>query len=319
MSAPVSSVRPKIGLYLPLWESPASRNTAALRWTEIRAMARAAEDASFDSIWLPDEVLLSENFLYDGAPAAGVWEGWSMLSAIAATTRRVDLGHLVIANTFRNPALLAKMAETVDEISGGRLVLGLGSGGDNAGQRAFGNPWERRVARFEEAVQIIVPLLREGRVDFAGEFYTVRECELRPRGPRPAGPPILIASLANGPRMMRLTAQYADRWHGLLAFGRSAADEVPPLRAALDAVCATVGRDPATLTRTVSVEVSFPELDSRVTVFGQPIRGSTEEIASAFWAFADEGISHLMLVLSPATLAPIEALGRVIELMNRGR
>ena len=191
--------------------------------------------------------------------------------------------------------------------------------GPSTEHRAFGIPWERPVARFEEALQIIIPLLREGRVDFAGEFYTIRECELRPRGPRPAGPPILIASLANGPRMMRLTAQYADMWHGLLAFGRSAADEVPPLRAALDVVCANVGRDPATLTRTMSVEVSFPDMDPRATVFGQPIRGSTEEIASAFWAFADEGISHLMLLLSPATLAPIEAIGRVIELMDRGR
>jgi alkanesulfonate monooxygenase SsuD/methylene tetrahydromethanopterin reductase-like flavin-dependent oxidoreductase (luciferase family) len=318
MSVRVSSVRPKIGLYVPVWESPASRNTPALRWTEIQAMVRAIEDAGVDSIWLPDELLLPENTPFEGEPARGVWEGWSTLSAIAATTRRVELGHLVTANTLRNPALLAKMAATVDEISGGRLVLGLGAGGGD-GQRAFGSPWERPVARFEEALQIIIPLLREGRVDFAGEFYTIRECELRPRGPRPAGPPILIASAVNGPRMMRLTAQYADLWHGFLAYGRSVADEVPPLRAALDGVCANVGRDPATLTRTLSVEVSFPDLDPRATVFGQPIRGSTEEIASAFWAFADEGISHLMLMLSPATLAPIEAIGRVIELMDCGR
>jgi alkanesulfonate monooxygenase SsuD/methylene tetrahydromethanopterin reductase-like flavin-dependent oxidoreductase (luciferase family) len=242
-----------------------------------------------------------------------------MLSAIAATTRRVELGHLVTANSFRNPALLAKMADTVDEISGGRLVLGLGAGGSQYGHRAFGIPWERPVARFEEAVQIIIPLLREGRVDFEGEFYTIRECELRPRGPRSAGPPILMASLQNAPRMTRLTAQYADMWHGLLVFGRSAADAVPPLRATVDAACANAGRDPATLTRTMAVEVAFPAMDPGATVFGQPIRGSTEEIAAACWAFADEGISHLMLLLSPATLAPLEAIGRVIELMDRGR
>src|SRR5215207_2815124 len=202
MSVRVSSVRPKIGLYLPVWESPASRNTPALRWTEIQAMARATEDAGFDSIWLPDELLFPENLPFEGEPSRGFWESWSILSAIAATTRRVDLGHLVIANTFRNPALLAKMADTVDEISGGRLVLGLGAGGTEYGHRAFGIPWARRVARFEEALQIIIPLLREGHVDFAGEFYTIRECELRPRGPRPAGPLILIASIANAPRKM---------------------------------------------------------------------------------------------------------------------
>jgi alkanesulfonate monooxygenase SsuD/methylene tetrahydromethanopterin reductase-like flavin-dependent oxidoreductase (luciferase family) len=254
-----------------------------------------------------------------GDPPKGFWEAWSLLAAIAAVTRRVALGHLVTANTFRNPALLAKMADTVDEISGGRLILGLGAGDAEYQHHAFGFPWERRVARFEEALQIIAPLLREGRVDFQGEFYTLRECELRPRGPRASGPPILIGAVANAPRMLRLTAQYADMSHGLFVFGRSTPDQEPPLRDALDAACRGIGRDPASLTRTASVRVALDGPIGHMLETKEPIRGSVAEIAETFWKFADEGISHLMLVLSPETSEAIEQIGRVVQLMDRGR
>jgi alkanesulfonate monooxygenase SsuD/methylene tetrahydromethanopterin reductase-like flavin-dependent oxidoreductase (luciferase family) len=284
-----------------------------MRWPAIKAMARAAEDAGFDSVWMIDDLLLEDD------PPLGIWEGWSILTAVAACTQRVALGHVVTANTFRNPALLAKMVDAVDEISNGRLILGIGAGGLEYEHRAFGFPWERRVARFEEALQILVPLLREGRVDFQGDFYTVRECELRPRGPQAAGPPILIGALLNAPRMLRLTAQYADMWQASLAFGRSIPSEVPPLREAVDAACLQVGRDPASLVRTLMVSV---ELDGpRRYWLGaeEPIRGSVEEVAATLWAFADEGIAHLMLAVVPETLEAIEEIGRVIEIMDRGR
>jgi alkanesulfonate monooxygenase SsuD/methylene tetrahydromethanopterin reductase-like flavin-dependent oxidoreductase (luciferase family) len=130
---------------------------------------------------------------------ADVWEGWTMLSALAAATERVELGTLVTCSQFRNPALLAKMAVTVDEISGGRLTFGIGAGWNEPEFRAFGVPLDHRVGRFEEALQIIVPLLRDGHVDFEGQFYSARECELNPRGPRPSGPPILIGAMVPGP------------------------------------------------------------------------------------------------------------------------
>jgi alkanesulfonate monooxygenase SsuD/methylene tetrahydromethanopterin reductase-like flavin-dependent oxidoreductase (luciferase family) len=117
-----------------------------------------------------------------------VWEGWSLLAALTAATERVELGPLVSPAVFRNPALLAKMADAVDEISGGRLVLGLGAGWDAPEYAAFGYPTENRVDRFEEAFRIVAPLLRTGRVDFAGRYYRALGCELRPRGPRPTGP-----------------------------------------------------------------------------------------------------------------------------------
>jgi alkanesulfonate monooxygenase SsuD/methylene tetrahydromethanopterin reductase-like flavin-dependent oxidoreductase (luciferase family) len=311
MALPAARARPRLGLAIPPWEG--TRGRPALRWSEIQARAVAAEDAGIDSLWTCDDLL------WEGDPPIGFWEGWSLLAAIAAVTRRVELGLSVASNNFRNPALLAKMADTVDEISGGRLILGIGAGGVEFEHRAFGFPWERRVARLEEALQIIVPLLREGAVDFQGEFYTVRECELRPRGPRPSGPPILLASAKNAPRMLRLTAQYAGMWHAILAFGRSHPDEIPPLREAVDAACQAAGRDPVSLVRTAGVGVALD--GPAMTIFdgGEPIRGSIEEIASAFWAFADEGISHLMLHTSLETAAPIEKLGRVIELMDRGR
>jgi alkanesulfonate monooxygenase SsuD/methylene tetrahydromethanopterin reductase-like flavin-dependent oxidoreductase (luciferase family) len=315
MTSDRALVRPKIGLLLPQWDGQlfGPPEPPAPRWSELQSMALAAEDAGIDSLWLVDDLL------FEGVPPRGFWEGWSLLAAVAAVTRRVEIGHLVTANTFRNPALLAKMADTVDEISGGRLILGLGAGGDEHEHRAFGFPWERRVARFEEALQIIIPLLREGRVDFQGEFYSIRECELRPRGPRTTGPPILIGALANAPRMLRLTAQYADMSHGFFAFGRSTPDQVPPLHDALDAACLRVGRDPASLARTAAVRVELDGPIGHMNAAEESIRGSVEDIAGTFWRFADEGISHLMLAMSPESQAAIEHIGRVIEMMDRGR
>ena len=272
VSGSVPGERPKIGLLVPHWEGQGDH--PPMRWPAMKAMARAAEDVGFDSVWMIDDLLL------EGDPPLGIWEGWSILTAVAACTERVTLGHIVTANTFRNPALLAKMVDAVDEISNGRLILGIGAGGLEYEHRAFGFPWERRVARFEEALHILVPLLREGRVDFQGEYYTLRECELRPRGPQATGPPLLIGALQNAPRMLRLTAQYADMWQAFLAFGRSVPDVVPPLRAAVDAACLKVGRDPATLARTLTVTVALDGPQRYYFGAEEPIRGSAEEIAS---------------------------------------
>ena len=132
----------------------------ASRYSELRDMALEAEHAGFDSIWLYDHFL----FAFDGHPIEGIWEGWTMMSALAEATRQVELGSLVLCNQFRNPAILAKMAVTLDEISNGRLILGEGAGWNQAEFDAFGIPFNRRVDRFEEALQIIAPLLKEGRV-----------------------------------------------------------------------------------------------------------------------------------------------------------
>ena len=124
------------------------------------------------------------------------------------TTSRIELGPFVACNSFRNPALLAKMAVTLDEVSDGRLVLGIGAGWHEPEYHAFGYPYDHRVGRFEEALQIIAPLLREGRVDFEGRYCQARDCEIAPRGTPAGWPPILIG--AQRPRMMRLAARFAD-------------------------------------------------------------------------------------------------------------
>src|SRR5690242_19737513 len=149
----------------------------------IRAVAQQAETDGFDSIWLADHLF----YRNPGQPTRGIWEGWTMLAALAEATQRVEIGTLVLCNSFRNPAILAKMATTVDEVSHGRLILGIGAGWNEPEYQAFGLPFDHRVDRFAEALQILRPLLREGHVDFMGHYYSARNCDDVPRGPRPGG------------------------------------------------------------------------------------------------------------------------------------
>jgi alkanesulfonate monooxygenase SsuD/methylene tetrahydromethanopterin reductase-like flavin-dependent oxidoreductase (luciferase family) len=252
------------------------------------------------------------------AKAEGVWEGWSILAALAATTTRVALGPLVACAGFRNPALLAKMATTVDEISGGRLILGLGAGWHEPEFAAFGYPFDHRVARFEEAVTIIHGLLRDGQVNFSGTYYQAKACELRPRGPRPAGPPILIGGA--GPRMLRTTARFADAWSrdfDALTAGappHSPAD-LASWRVTVDTACTAVRRDPATLERMAAVAVSLPGAPNPRW---EALTGSPAELAEGLRGYARAGFSHVQLWLDPSTEADIAAFGPVLELLDGG-
>jgi alkanesulfonate monooxygenase SsuD/methylene tetrahydromethanopterin reductase-like flavin-dependent oxidoreductase (luciferase family) len=325
----------KVGLVLPMGTAlprgaptwlATSYDGEVARWPDMLAFARMAEDAGFDSLWVVDHlhVRVPAVTAQFGRPVTpelerlepiGVWECWSLLAALAAVMRRVELGTIVSCTGYRNPALLAKIADTVDEISGGRLILGLGAGDYEDEHHTFGFRWDRRVTRFEEALAIILPLLRTGQVDFAGEYYSARDCELRPRGPRPAGPSVLIGSLGHGPRMLDLVARNADQWNGWLASSRSHPDVVAPLRDAVDTACVEVGRDPATLVRTLTIGVVF----DGETIFGaEPLTGSPEELAEAFRAFAREGIGHVQVWLNPMTMRGVEALAPVLELLDRG-
>lgn len=306
----------KVGLIVPQWTGSLGGDTP--RWKDTVAVARQAEEVGFDSLWVADDLLVR---FQEGEPV-GMWECWSLLSALAAATSRVELGTLVTCNNFRNPALLAKMADTVDEISGGRLILGLGAGGDPGEHRAFGFRWEHRFDRFEEALGIISGLLREGQADFVGKHYQVRGCELRPRGPRKKGPPVLIGTVTPGPRMLRLTAQYADLWNGWLAFGSSSPEAILPLRARLDDACEKIGRDPSTLVRTVAIGIALP--GHRLTfgpwdITSGALTGSPEELAAALLAFERQGISHVQVYLAPNTPTGIETFAPVLELHRRER
>lgn len=299
----------KVGLFLTPWIE--GSDGAVPRWADVRERAGLAEQAGFDSIWVSDHLLIQQN----GEPLGG-WEGWSQLAALGATIPRVEIGALVMCALWRNPALLAKMADTVDEISGGRLILGIGAGWHEPEFRAFGYPFDGRMARFEEALTIIKPLLRNGYVDVEGQHYKARDCELRPRGPRPAGPPLMIGALANRPRLLRLAAEYADMWNAWLAWADNTPGALPPLREAVDRACFAAGRDPATLSRSVSVQIDLPDALLNRDASARPLTGNPEELAEALRGFAREGVDHVQVVLNPNTIASIERFAPALAMLD---
>jgi alkanesulfonate monooxygenase SsuD/methylene tetrahydromethanopterin reductase-like flavin-dependent oxidoreductase (luciferase family) len=310
----------KVGLMLPTNEGWMAGGMA--RWDDLKSMARHAEAVGFDSLWLADHLLFE--FGEPGEPPCGMWEAWSILSALAAVTTRVELGSLVICTSFRNPTLLAKMADTLDEISGGRLILGLGAGYHEREYQAFGYPFDHLVGRFEEALRIIHTLLRVGKVDFHGRHYKAVACELRPRGPRDTGPPILVGTPARSPRMLRLTAQHADYWNGWSI--NQVDDRLVSVRRALDAACVKAGRDPATLQRTVTVLIDLPGSEKSPqagwvkryrSLFTPPAAGSSEKLASLLRGLGREGVCHAQVWLEPSTVAGIDAFAPVLELLDR--
>ncbi|MBV7332325.1 LLM class flavin-dependent oxidoreductase [Chloroflexi bacterium TSY] len=274
-------------------------------YAEIREMAQVVEAHGFDSIWLVDHLF----FRFEGEETAGIWECWTLLSALAEATERVELGTLVLCNPFRNPALLAKMAHTLDEVSQGRLILGVGAGWHQPEFDAFGFPFDRRVGRFEEALQIMKPLLQGEPVDFAGTHYQVQNCEITPLGPRTEGVPLLVASF--GPRMLRLTARYADQWNtAWLGDPQELGERLEGIQNA----CAEVNRDPTTLTITVGVSIAFPDLGETNTFAKEPLSGSTHELAQAFAAYEEAGVDHLPLNVSPYSLPALERVTAAIQL-----
>ena len=305
----------QIGVMMRTGRGQASGATdAPLRWRELREMARLAEDVGIDTLCVPDHLLFrtSGPVALPVGETRGNWECFSILSALAASTRRATLLTMVACTGFRNPALLAKVADTVDEVSDGRLLLGLGAGWHEPEYAAFGYPFDRRVARFEEALQIVVPLLRGETVTFHGQFYDADGAVLVPRGPRPSGPPIWIG--ARRPRMLGLVARYADAYHTDMlpdVDGTQAAEE---LFRAVDDACRAVGRDPATLARTSGAAIAVEGADE--VVGGPPAvcrRGSTEEIAEKLAAYAALGIRHFTFWLYPLSSKGIERLAPIVE------
>jgi probable F420-dependent oxidoreductase len=287
----------KIGVIVPAAASDSEGGRPS--WPAIRSFARAAEAHGLDSVWMYDHFFYKPT---DG-PIDGQLEAWTVVSAIAAATERVEIGTLVLCSSFRSPALVAKMAATADEVSGGRLILGLGAGWHDAEYDAFGFPKDRRVDRFEEALRIVVPLVRGETVTFEGRYHEARDAVLEPATTRRI--PVLVAAVR--PRMLRLTARYADAWNAAW-FG--APDE--RLRERLDDLDAALeaeGRDPATLERTVGVEVRDPERagpgeDGEDRSFG----GSVDELAEAIGAYEALGIDHLAVVLQPMDEASLDRL-----------
>jgi probable F420-dependent oxidoreductase len=300
----------RVGIQLPEVERE-------VRWPEYLAMARAAEDAGFDTIWLGDHLL----YRYGDGSTRGPWEVWTMLAAIAASTSRIRLGPLVAATAFHAPPMLAKLAATVDEISGGRLILGLGAGWNETEFRAFGFPFDHRISRFEEAFTIIRTLLRDGEIDFDGRFFQARNAVLKPAPARPGGPPLMIGSV--GPRMLEITMPHVDAWNVWYKdSGNSPAGMEPILRQVDDAARAA-GRDPSEIEKTSAVLVRLPGGTGRIMGDSgkgdvPPVEGPPAQIAARLREYADLGLAEVQLVVDPITVGSIEALGPVLQELDRG-
>jgi alkanesulfonate monooxygenase SsuD/methylene tetrahydromethanopterin reductase-like flavin-dependent oxidoreductase (luciferase family) len=302
----------KIGMYLPHWSTAMDGDPPT--WPDMVDAARTAEDVGLDSVW----VIGHHYVRFDRGDPWALWDPWSVLAGIAASTTRIEMGPLVSCTAYRHPALLAKAAAAVDEISAGRLILGLGGGYFDAEFRALGIPNDHRVARFSEAVAVIHELLRGGTVDHEGEHYQIHDFAMGLPRTRESGPPILIG--ASEPRMMRLTARYADLWNGWLSFSIDPIGDLRTMRRALDDACVEEGRDPHTLGRTVTVAAT---LLGRTMSFGpyemSPVGRETGAIAEALHGLEAEGVDHIQLCLAPATAEGIEAFAPVLEDLGRAR
>ena len=297
----------KVGVQLPEVER-------VVRWPELRSMIETAERIGLDSIWVGDHLLYRDREVEPVAP----WEAWTQLAAIAAITERVQLGPLVAATSFHNPAMLAAKASAIHEVSGGRLILGLGAGWNEDEYTAFGFPFDRRVSRFEEAFTIIRSYLQEGRADLEGEFYSVRDLPRLPAPERP-GPPLMVGSM--GPRMLEITLPHVQAWNAWFAWFDNTVEGYLPLRDRVDDACRAVGRDPAEVERTLALLVAFAGALERKAGRGgelepDAISGDAQTLAPTLRAFADAGVGHVQLVLDPITVESIEALAPTLAALD---
>ena len=280
-------------------------------------MAQAAEAVGLDSVWVGDHLL----YRYPDAPPRGPWEAWSMLAALAAVTRRVEIGPLVACLNFHNPAVLAKVAATVDDISGGRLILGVGAGWNQTEFDAFGVPFDHRVSRFEEAFAIVRGLLSDGRVDFQGTYFSAPDCEMRPPSSRPGGPPLMVGSM--GERMLAITLPHVAAWNAWYEWFGNTVQGYRPMRDAVDAACRAAGRDPGKVARTIALLMALPRATGRQSgkvnqEDHDPIQGEPDAVAEVLRSFAAEGVSHVQLVLDPITVESIQALAPVLSALDAG-
>jgi alkanesulfonate monooxygenase SsuD/methylene tetrahydromethanopterin reductase-like flavin-dependent oxidoreductase (luciferase family) len=295
----------KIGVILPASESDGDGTTPG--WPVIRSFARAAEARGLDSVWMFDHFF----HRIPGRFTLGQHEAWTIVSAVAAVTERVEIGTLVMCSSFRSPSLMAKMAATADAVSDGRLVLGLGAGWHDPEYAAFGFPNDHRVERFEEALEIVVPLLRGASVTLDGRYHQVRDAVLAPAPTHHV--PVLVAAF--GPRMLRLTARHADAWN--TAWYGAPDERLRTNVAVLDDAVAAEGRDPATLMRTVGMVVNdpaypLPDDDEDDDDEDSSFDGSVDDLAAAIDAYEAHGIDHLIVLLQPLTESSLDRLTQAL-------
>jgi alkanesulfonate monooxygenase SsuD/methylene tetrahydromethanopterin reductase-like flavin-dependent oxidoreductase (luciferase family) len=273
-----------------------------VRWPEVRAIARAAEEVGFDSVWLGDHML------YRGDPRGerGPWDVWTQLAALAASTERVTLGPLVAATAFHPAGVLARMAASIDEVSGGRFVLGLGAGWNEVEFRAFGYPFDRAVSRFEEAFGIVRRLLAGERVTLAGRFQTVEDAVLLPPPARRV--PLMVGG--SGPRLLAISLPHVEAWNTWYAQYENTAEGFARLNAQVDTACERARREPREVARSacalVTIDGGLGERPHDVP----PVPADT--LAEHLRALAEAGADEAILVVDPITEDSVRALAAVL-------
>jgi alkanesulfonate monooxygenase SsuD/methylene tetrahydromethanopterin reductase-like flavin-dependent oxidoreductase (luciferase family) len=287
----------RIGIQLPEVERE-------VRWPEVAAIARSAEESGFDSIWLGDHLL----YRGDGRRERGPWDVWTQLAALAAATGRVSLGPLVACTAFHPPGILARMAAAVDEISGARLVLGIGAGWNEAEFRAFGVPFDHRVSRFEEAFGIVRGLLAGERVTVSGRFHSVEDAVLLPPPARRV--PLMIG--AHGPRMLEIALPHVDAWNTWFEQYGNDPPRFAELNASIDEAARQAGREPAEIERSacllVEVEPGSDERDAYPEAPPVPL----ERVADAVLALGEAGADEVILVAVPINERSVRRLAAAL-------
>lgn len=261
-------------------------------WEEVNSLASMIEADGWDGLWYADHYMPNT---VDGEPAGGDFhECFSVLAALSATTSRIRLGSLVTPTTVNHPALIANRAATIDRISNGRFVLGMGAGWQINEHRAFGIELfdaKERVDRFEEAIEITSRMLTEERVSFTGSHFTITNA---PCEPKPVQSPLPILVGTGGPRMLRITARFAQEWN---TWG-------PPAGAGaviqkLNQACEKEGRDPSTMRKSVQAlfficanEASANDLRPKVPA-ERSVVGTTSQIAEAIHEYKELGFDEV--------------------------
>lgn len=298
----------KIGVQLPEVEYEYT-------WPQLEEMARTAEGIGLDSIWLGDHLM----YRYaDGTRAPrGPFEAWTTLAALAAVTERVQLGPLVASALFHTPPMIAKMAATVDTISNGRFVLGIGAGWHEPEYRGFGIPFDHRFSRFAEAYRVIRELFATGESTLKGEFYDIEGALLFPKPAQPGGPPVMIGSY--GEKMLRLTLPDVEMWNAWSQDYGNTREGLQTLLHRVDGICENVGRDPSTLVKTIAPLVRMRGGSGRVSDYGVPqgLDGTDiGRLADELVAYAGMGVAHVQLVLDPITADTIADLGELLAMLD---
>ncbi len=295
----------EFGLVPRAFESPEDGTKPP--WETIRSQALTAEELEFDIVWAPDELLWR---VPDWHGETGWWECVALAGALAASTTKIKVGTWVLSSLHRNPGLSARVAHTLDEISGGRFVLGLGAGHAGDQGKTFGYPLDKTVGRYEEALEIIIPALRGDTVTSDGHYYSVDNLESRPRGPRAASVPLMLAG--HGPRTIGLAAKHADIW-SCYATESSLAEDFADMMSQFKQICEDVGRDQSELGKSVGVFIDT-EGSGQAEEYGlgKAITGSPGEIATQFSALADLGFDRIEAIPYPSTLASVEAVGAAV-------